>query len=163
MNFDEIFRDYAGLLYKYILKLSRSEDIAEEIVQETFCKAIINAHKFKGECKVTTWLCRIARNEYLNYIKKKERSNLNLDDFSALSDERRLEDIIEDREAAAAARAVLKELPEPVRELFELRVSGLSFREIGDICGRSENWARVTFFRAKQKIIEKMEEQGYEM
>ncbi|MDE7194553.1 MAG: sigma-70 family RNA polymerase sigma factor [Oscillospiraceae bacterium] len=163
MDFDEIFRGYAELLYKYMLKLSRSEDIAEEIVQETFCKAIINSHKFKGECKVTTWLCQIARNEYLNYIKKKERSNLNIDDFSAVADERRLEDIIEDRETAFAARAALRELPETVRELFELRASGLSFREIGDIYGKTENWARVTFFRAKQKIIEKMEEQGYEV
>lgn len=163
MDFDEIFRDYAGLLYKYMLKLSHSEDIAEEIVQETFCKAVINAHKFKGECKVTTWLCRIARNEYLNYIKKKERSNLNIDDFSAVADERVLEEIVEDREAASAARAALNELPELVRELFELRVYGLSFRELGDIYGKTENWARVTFFRAKQKIIRRMEEQGYEM
>lgn len=163
MDFDEIFRDYARLLYKYVLKLSHNEDIAEEIVSETFYKAILGAHKFKGECRVTTWLCRIARNEYINHIKKKERSNLNIDDFPALCDERRIEEIEEDREAAAAVRSALKEFPETVQELFELRVCGMSFREIGDIYGKTENWARVTFFRAKQKIIEKMEEQGYEM
>lgn len=163
MDFDEIFRDHARLLYKYVLRLSHNEDVAEEIVGETFCKAILNAHKFKGECKVTTWLCRIAHNEYINYIKKKERSTLNIDDFPKLRDERRIEEIAEDREAASAVKAALSEFPENVRELFELRIYGMSFREIGDVFGKSENWARVTFFRAKRKIIEKMEEHGYEM
>lgn len=97
MDFDEIFGDYARLLYKYVLKLSHNEDVAEEIVSETFCKAILGAHKFKGECRITTWLCRIARNEYINYIKKKERSNLNIDDYPALCDERHIEEIAEDR------------------------------------------------------------------
>lgn len=163
MDFGDIFRDYSRLLYKYVLSLSHSEDIAEEIVSETFCKAVLGAHRFKGECQITTWLCRIARNEYLNYIKKKERFNLNIDDFPALSDERRVEEAAEDKEAASVIREALKELPENAREIFEMRVYGMSFREIGEACGKTENWARVTFFRAKRKIIEKMEEHGYEM
>lgn len=163
-NFDEIYRCCAKPLYGYVLKLSRNETVAEEIVQQTFYKAVKSVRKFKGECRILTWLCRIAKNEYLNYIKKRENSHLNIDDFNTLSDACEIEKIVEDKDAAAAAISALNSLSEPYRGVFELRIlDDLSYGEIADIFGKSENWSRVTFYRAKQKIIEKMEEQGYEV
>lgn len=163
-DFDEIYRTCARPLYLYVLRLSQSETIAEEIVQETFYKAVKNARKFKGECKVLTWLCRIAKNEYFGFLRKKENAHLNLDDFQTLSDTREIEKVVEDHEAASAVLSILRTLSDPYRSVFEWRVIGaLSFREIGDLFGKSENWSRVTFYRAKQKITEKAREQGYEV
>lgn len=163
-DFDEIYQTYARPLYLYVLRLSQSEMIAEEIVQETFYKAVKNARKFKGECKILTWLCQIAKNEYLGFLRKKENAHLNIDDYQALSDMREIEKIVEDHEAATAVLSILRTISDPYRRVFELRViDALSFQEISDLFGKSENWARVTFYRAKQKITEKAREQGYEV
>ncbi|MBD5129783.1 MAG: sigma-70 family RNA polymerase sigma factor [Ruminococcaceae bacterium] len=161
-DLNEIYKSLARPLYKYVLRLSHNESTAEEIVQQTFYKAVKHADKFNGGCAVLTWLCEIAKNEYLNHCKKSE--NLNIDDFAELSAGSYIEKSAEDKETAAAALEELKKLPEPYGQVFALRVEDeLSFREIGEVFGKTENWARVTFYRARQKIIERMEERGYGM
>lgn len=158
-DLNEIYKSLANPLYKYVLRLSRNET-----VQQTFYKVVKHADKFNGGCTVLTWLCGIAKNEYLNYCKKANNNDLNIDDLTELTDGSYIEKSIEDKETAAAALEELKALPEPYKQAFVLRVEdGLSFREIGAVFGKSENWARVTFYRARQKIIEGMEERGYEM
>ena len=160
---DEIYEKYAGKIYLYILKLCGNESIAEEIMQNTFLKAIENADSFEGRCEVTTWLCRIAKNEYLNFIKRRDNNNLPLEDEKADTGG----DImihLEDKEAAVSVHKALHALAEPYREVFTLRVMGeLSFRQIGEIFDKNENWARVTFFRGKAKLIDKLKEDGYEL
>lgn len=163
-DLNEIYKNHVKTLYKYVLRLSHDENIAEEIVQQTFYKAVKYADRFKGECSVLTWLCGIAKNEFLNSRKRSRNNDLNIDDFSELTDGSYIERVVENKEAAAAAIRLLRSLPEPYGEVFGLRVEdGLSFREIGTVLGMSENRARVTFYRARQKIIEGMEELGYEM
>ncbi|MBP3797892.1 MAG: RNA polymerase sigma factor [Ruminococcus sp.] len=160
---DEIYEKYAGKIYLYILKLCGNESIAEEIMQNTFLKAIENADSFEGRCEVTTWLCRIAKNEYLNFIKRRDNNNLTLEDERVDADG----DImihLENKEAAVSVHKALHALAEPYREVFTLRVMGeLSFRQIGEIFDKNENWARVTFFRGKAKLIDKLKEDGYEL
>lgn len=163
-DLNEIYKSLARPLYKYVLRLSRSENTAEEIVQQTFYKAVKHADKFNGGCAVLTWLCEIAKNEYINYRKRSGNNDLNIDDLSELSDGSYIEKSAEDKETAAAALEELKKLPEPYGQVFALRVEDeLSFREIGAVFGKTENWARVTFYRARQRIIKGMEERGYEM
>lgn len=160
---DEIYKSLARPLYKYVLRLSRSESVAEEIVQQTFYKAVKYAERYNGECAVLTWLCGIAKNEYLNYLKKSGRY-VDIDDMTELSAGAYIETSVENRDMAAAAVGEMKKLPEPYGQVFALRVEDeLSFREIGAVFGKSENWARVTFYRARQRIIKGMEERGYEM
>lgn len=160
---DEIYEKYAGKIYLYILKLCGNESIAEEIMQNTFLKAIENADSFEGRCEVTTWLCRIAKNEYLNFIKRRDNNNLPLEDERVDADG----DImihLENKEAAVSVHKALHALAEPYREVFTLRVMGeLSFRQIGELFDKNENWARVTFFRGKAKLIDKLKEDGYEL
>ena len=160
---DEIYEKYEGKIYLYILKLCGNESIAEEIMQNTFLKAIENADSFEGRCEVTTWLCRIAKNEYLNFIKRRDNNNLTLEDERVDADG----DImihLENKEAAVSVHKALHALAEPYREVFTLRVMGeLSFRQIGEIFDKNENWARVTFFRGKAKLIDKLKEDGYEL
>ncbi len=156
-EFDEIYRLYAADVYKFILKLSGNESLSMDILQDTMLKAIMSIDKFKGNCSVKTYLCTIARNEYYNYISKSEYKNVPLDDAHGCSDES-LEVKFCDNEQALQIHKLLHLLDEPYKEIFTLRVfAELKFCEIGSIFGKTESWARVTFFRAKEKILKLME------
>ena len=162
-EFDEIYDKYARQIYLFLLKLSGNETIAEDILQDTFLKAIESADSFEGRSEVTTWLCSIAKNEYMNYVKRRDNKNDTIED-KEIRNEGDMTLRLEDKESSAAIHKALHALAEPYREVFTLRVMGeLSFRQIGDIFEKNENWARVTFFRAKAKLIEKLKEDSYEM
>ncbi len=144
--------------YKYVkayaLSMCLDEALAEDITQETFYKALISYDKFKGDCKIETWLCRIARNEFLQ-IKRKQKSE-NIEDYPYLSSNQNIEKSAEDKESAKIILKLAKELPSPYKEVFYMKVLGeLQFSVIGEVFDKSESWARVTYFRAKQKISEK--------
>lgn len=153
-EFDEIYRLYAADIYKFILKICGNPDIATDILQDTMLKAITSIDKFKGECSMKTYLCTIARNEFYNYCKKKENKNIPIDDYGDFTDYISFESDIDNKAQAIHIHHVLHQLNEPYKEIFTLRVfAELKFNDIGSIFGKSENWARVTFFRAKEKII----------
>lgn len=157
-EFEEIYRLYFYKVYGFLMKLSGNFHTADELTQETFLKAIISIDKFRGECEISTWLCRIARNEYLNYISKRDNKNSSVEFESELYSSEDIENECVDREYAMNIRKVLHVLDEPYKEVFTLRTMGeLKFSEIGEIFGKSEVWARVTYFRAKEKIIVKLE------
>lgn len=158
-EFDEVYRLYAADVYRYILGLSHNEALAKDILQNTMLKAFTTADKFRGECSVKTWLCSIAKNEYLNSIRRAENKNLSLDETVNAMDEN-IEHRFSDRFQALEIHRILHELDEPYKEIFSLRVfAELKFSDIGSIFGKSENWARVTFYRAKEKIIKLLKEQ----
>lgn len=158
-EFDEVYRLYAGDVYRYILSLSHNESLAKDIMQNTMLKAFITADKFRGECSIKTWLFGIAKNEYLNIIRRAENKNMPLDETINIIDEN-IEHRFNDRFQAIEIHRILHELDEPYKEIFSLRVfAELKFVDIGDIFGKSENWARVTFYRAKEKIIKLLKEQ----
>lgn len=159
LNLDSIYQEYAELVFKYLYSLCRNEHIAEELTQETFYQAVKSANKYDGTCKVSTWLCQIAKHLWYREMDRKKRKGTSQLVEEVLSDEQSLED-----------RAVLKDdifrifqkvhiLDEVSKEVFFLRVTGgLSFREIGNIFAKNENWARVTFYRAKQKVVKGWDE-----
>lgn len=158
-GFDEIYRLYAADVYRYILSFSRNETLAKDILQNTMLKAFKNINKFRGECSIKTWLFGIAKNEYLNSMRRAENKNLPLDEVSDDADEN-IEHRFSDRFQALEIHRILHELDEPYKEIFSLRVfAELKFTDIGEIFGKSENWARVTFYRAKEKIIKLLKEQ----
>lgn len=147
------------MVYKYALSLSRDQNVAEEITQETFFKALKGIKKFKGECKIDVWLCQIAKNTYYSFCTKEKRelkmdetfdvSKLTAKDFSV---------DIENKETVLEIHRILHDLEEPYKEVFTLRTFGeLSFKEIGELFGKSSNWAGVTYYRAKNKIREALE------
>ena len=162
---DEIYRLYASDVYHYILKLSQDETLAMDILQDTMLKAITSIDKFKGECSMKTYLCTIARNEYYNHLKRADHRNLPLDAAQNAAADEPLEHRISDKMQAMQLHRMLHRLDEPYKEIFMLRVfAELKFSEIGSLFGKSENWARVTFFRAKAKMLELLqnEEDTYE-
>lgn len=154
MRTDDIFQDYGKLVYRYLLRLCGDKDLAEELMQETFYQAVKSADRFDGSCKVSTWLCQIAKHMWYRELRKKKHDIVTLEDTELTADF----DVEQDFLRKASALAVLKQvhrLPEYEKEVILLRAAGgMSFREIGEVMGKTENWARVTFFRAKQKIKE---------
>lgn len=150
--FDEIYKLYAKEVYLFLLQLSKNHDIAEDLTQTTFLKAIEKLDTFKKQCKISTWLCQIAKNEYLNYIKKKEYQNLPLEQvLEPWKDD--VEEQVLLKEHSREIHKILHSMDEPYKEIFMLRVFGeLSFKEIGELFQKTDLWARVTYRRAKEKI-----------
>lgn len=153
-DFDEIYRLYAGGVYRFLLRLSASAELAEELTAETFYRAVKNIGGFKGECQMSVWLCHIGKNLYFDYIKRSERKNISAEGFE-FPDSENVEISYENKEQAVLIHKALHSLDEPYKEVFSLRVfSELSFKEIGGLFQRSDGWARTVFFRAKAKILD---------
>lgn len=155
-EFEEIFREFGPVVFRFLLSLCGDEGLAEELTSETFYQAYLHIGQFRGECKLETWLCQIGKNALRKEQRRRRRAGGEPRDLPEAED--RLLEAAEDREQALRIHRHLHLLREPYREVFMLRVFGeLSFREIGDICGKSEVWAKVTFYRAKNKLIEELE------
>lgn len=170
VELDALYQEYAKLLYHFIYLKCHDRALAEDIVQSTFLKAILQIDSFQGKSKISTWLCEIARNEYLNYCRKHERQQ-SCDEYVQKSGERPLKQegffrdaVLESmivKEQADMIKRVVHTLKEPYKEVFLLRVYGeCSFGEIAELFQKSDTWARVTYYRAKTKIIEEFEEKG---
>ena len=143
-DFQEIYNMYFTDVYKYVLSLCREPQLAEEITQETFFKAMKNLDGFRGQCRLFVWLCQIAKNTYFSHQGKSSTS------FDAEPEaSQSVEEAILQKETAFEIHRILHHLPEPYKEVFSLRVFGeLSFKQIGILFGKTENWARVTYYRA---------------
>lgn len=147
---DQIYQKYARTVYKYLLSLTYNDDIAEELTQETFYQAVRSIDRYDESCSISTWLCAIAKNQLLSYQRKHPiLENLDDHDQAIQSAEK---DMLDSENRVELLRK-LHLCPEPFREILYLRIFGnLSFKEIGEIMGRTENWARVTFYRGKEKL-----------
>lgn len=165
MDFENIYRAYFQDVYRYIWRLSGDAHTAEEVTSETFFRALRAIDDFRGECELRVWLCKIAKNCYYAYLKKHSRL-VSLDEArveSQADPQIPMEERAAGQEQAQQLRMLLHTLKEPCREVFMWRVYGeLSFRQIGQIFGKSENWACVTYHRARIILKEKMEVRGYE-
>ena len=151
---DDIYQKYRDLVNGYLYRLCRDRYLAQELTQETFYQAVKQWKRFHGQSDIGTWLCAIARNQYYLMLRKpttvplEKTAEPSTDDFVQA---------IADRGLAMEAYQILHRLPEPYREVFTLRVfCELSHREIAGLFGKSESWARVTFYRAKQMIADAM-------
>ena len=156
-NIEEMYNKYSEIVYKYVFCLTGNEDTAEEIVQETFLVAVRYINKFRGECKISTWLCQISKYIWYKRLKKeKKETPLNI-----LQDSILIEDSIEenfcDKESKIQLFKKLQELDEDTRNVMYLRIFGnFEYSEIAEIMNKTSNWARVVFFRGKQKLKEEI-------
>ena len=159
-DFERVYGTYFNDVYLYILRLSGNEHIAEEITSETFFKAVNSINDFRGDCEIRVWLCQIAKNQYLSYLRKSKRSVSmeNIDQLHLPDTGEPMEETLILRDEAARIRKILHDIGEPYKEVFMWRVfAELSFRQIGQIFHKSENWACVTYHRARRKIKERLE------
>ena len=154
MDFEILYRLYFRDVYRYVRGLSRDEHLAEEIAQETFVRALTAIDGFRGECQIRVWLCQIARNQYLSLCRERRK----FAEKPGETGDRGIEEGFADRETARQLHVLLHALPEPYKEVFSLRTFGeLPFAQIGELFGKTESWARVTYFRARQKLKEALE------
>ena len=152
-DFEAVYREYFRDVELYILALCRDGELAAELASQAFFTALEQYPQFRGDCHVRTWLCAIGRNLYLSHLRKTGRE-VPLEE-SLIDRGVSIEERLEDREEAMRIHRVLHSLPEPYREVFSLRVFGqLSFGQIGELFGKTANWACVTYHRAKSKIQE---------
>lgn len=155
-EFDRVYAEYFSEVYKFVISLCQNPELAEEITQETFFKALKNIDKFKGNCKLSTWLCKIAKNTFYSYAKK-HNGEIDFSSELVISEEN-IEKQFVDKETAYVIHKVLHKLNEPYKEVFWLRTFGeLSFGQIGAIFDKTESWARVTYYRAKIMIKEELQ------
>ncbi len=164
-DLNNIYELYAADVFKYLLCLCQNADLSEELTQETFYQAVKSINSYNGSCKMSVWLCQIAKHSYYKYLEKNKKHPKNSLDVvqneTATTFETPETETVRKDEKVSIYRKIHL-LEEPYKEVLLLRLLGdLSFREIGEIQGKSENWARVTFYRAKLKLRERMENDEY--
>ena len=163
-EFDSIYREYFKDIYLYLRSLSGEEALAEELTAETFFKALKSIDSFRGDCNIRVWLCQIAKNTYYTYCKKKGKTeNLTEEQMESRIDppveQRSPETVLIDKDISERLHVLLHRMEEPYKEVFSLRVFGeLSFKQIGSLFGRTENWACVVYHRARKRLLEGLEE-----
>jgi len=149
----EVYEKYSDQVFKYLMVLCRNVDIAEELTQETFYQAVRSIDTYNGECKMSVWLCQIAKYTYYKYVDKQVKQPQVSHLLDQLPSE---EDNLIESENKIELYRLIHLLKEPHKEIVLLRIlGGLTFKEIGEIHGKNENWARVTFYRAKLKLRER--------
>lgn len=156
----EIYKKYSEIVYKYVFCLTGNEDITEEIVQETFLVAVQDINKFKGECKISTWLCQISKYIWYKKLRKQKlKQELPLDNMqNSLFIDESIEEEICIKEDKLQLFKKLQTLDEDTRNVMYLRILGnFEYSEIAEILDKSSNWARVVFFRGKQKLKEEFD------
>ncbi len=152
---DEIYQKYAQTVYKYLMSRTHDMNLSEELTQETFFQAVRSIGKYDGSCHITTWLCAIASNVLQTYRRKHPpEAGLTELDHTDVS----VSDTFMQTEERVSLLKKLHALQEPYREVMYLRIfCDLSFNEIGEIYGKSENWARVTYYRGREKLRKDVE------
>ena len=152
-NMEQIYKEYFETVNKYLFCLTHDSDISEELTQETFYRAVKKIHTFKRECKISVWLCQIAKNLWYDEVKRKKK----FQDIAELDIEtlENIEDIVISKDNKSNLYNRIQKLDSKTKEVVLLRITGdLSFKEIADILNKTENWARTTFYRGKQKLME---------
>ena len=155
-EFEKLFDENREFIFKYLMKMTQNISLSEELTQETFFRAYMNYASLRNKEKASVWLCQIAKNTYYAWYNE-QKKKASIDDLDFMSESKTLEDEFVQKELSQKALLCLHELDEPYKEVFMLSVfGGFSLKDISSIFGKSESWARVTFYRAKQKLLERM-------
>lgn len=154
LEFEKVFTENNQFVFRFLMKLCGDVSLAEELTQETFFRAYMNISGLRNEEKVAAWLCQIAKNTYFAWFNA-QKKNQPMPQKVAIDSTPDIAELFEEKELAGRAFSSLHELEEPYKEVFMLFVfGGLSLKDISAMFGKSESWARVTYYRAKQKIME---------
>jgi RNA polymerase sigma-70 factor (ECF subfamily) len=155
-NIEEIYEEYFETVNKYLFCLTHNKEISDDLTQETFCRAVENINAFRNECKISVWLCQIAKNLWYNELKKnKKMDHIDDEHISMIPSKGDVENDVISNSNKLELYKRLQKLDKQTREVVYLRITGeLSFKEIADILNKTENWARVTYYRGKLKLKE---------
>lgn len=154
IDMDSVYQEYASLVYRFLYSYTQDAEWSQELMQETFLRAVGSISRYNGSCKLSVWLCQIAKHVLYQELRKKKRTEMvELADYLPDDSSEDGETSVLNQENKIELYQAIHHLPELEREVILYRITGeLSFREIGAILGKSENWSRTVFYRAKQKI-----------
>ncbi len=149
-DFEAAYREYEQMIRRFLLRLCGNEHLAEELTQETFMQALRHWDDFRGQSSISTWLCTIAKRQLFSAVRRREALPLEAAEDVPAED---VTDALVESDRLMAAHRLVHALPEPMREVFTLRTFGdLSHAQIGSLFGKSDSWARVTYYRARQQL-----------
>ncbi|MBQ4607180.1 MAG: sigma-70 family RNA polymerase sigma factor [Clostridia bacterium] len=152
-DWEKIYLQNADLVYRFLLSRCHDKYLAEDLTSETFLQAHRCQNRYNGACKLSVWLCQIGKHLLYQHYEKQRRQ----EEITEEGTDPSAENMVFSRIHTESLYRRIHGLPEPMREVVYLRITGeLSFAAIGEILGKSENWARVTFYRAKL-ILQKEE------
>jgi len=155
-EFEKLFSENREFIFRYLIKMAGDVSLAEELTQETFFRAYMNYASLRNKEKASVWLCQIAKNAYYAWYNEQKKKE-SIDKLENVSDGECIEESFIRKELSQEVLMYLHELDEPYKEVFMLSVfGGFSLKNISELFGKSESWARVTFYRAKQKLLERM-------
>lgn len=153
-DMEKIYEEYFETVNKYLFCLTHNDYISEELTQETFYKAVKKIDTYKGDCKMSVWLCQIAKNLWYDQCRKNKKI-VETKDLTNIHDADLVEDSVISNDEKMNLYKKMQKLDDKTREVMYLRITGeLSFKEIGIILNQTENWTRVTFYRGKNKLKE---------
>ncbi len=159
IDLDEAYRAHSVSVYRFLLAKTSSAQLAEELTQETFYQAVKSIDRFDGSCQITTFLFGIAKNVWYNAYRRRRKEPAPLEEAEPIPTASAETDVLA-RMGREEILTAIHRIPEPGKEVLYLRLLGsLSFTEIGAILGKTENWARVTYYRAKQLLIKEMKKE----
>lgn len=153
VDMQTMYDEHAKPVYRYLLGLCSNEHDAEELTAETFYRALKSIDRYNGECQLQTWLFQIAKHVWYQELEKRKRKTVSIEVAEPIADPTGLEESVVSKESKLELYRRMQKLDDITREVIYLRLSGeLSFNEIGEILGKNENWARVTFYRGKERM-----------
>ena len=152
---ERLYNAYYMRVFSYVMTMAGDRQTSEEITQEAFFRAFSKSAEFRNESDEVTWLCAIAKNCFVDETRRRNKAAPIPDEMPAAG--KSIEQQVTDKDSSFRIHAALHTMDEPYREVFELRIFGeLSFSQIGTLFGKTENWARVTYHRARLKLMERM-------
>ena len=157
---EELYMLYKKDIYLYLMSLTHNHTLSEDLLSETFIRAIKCIPTFKGKSSVKTWLFGIARNVWLQHLRS-HRVTVEYDDLIEVYVKDNLEDGIITKETIKRMKELLDQKEERVKKIVWMRVDGIPFGEIAKKLNISENSARVIDFRTKQELKTVLKKEGY--
>ena len=155
-DMEQVYREHAKTVYRFLLAKTGDSGLSEELTQETFYQAVKSIDRFDGSCRISTWLCGIAKNLLYAHFRRNAEQPLPLEEAPEPVSSSAESELLNQEQKTSVLAAIHRQ-PEPSRELLYLRLlGGLSFKQIGDVMGQSETWARVSYYRAKTKIAKEL-------
>lgn len=157
-TFQDVYEEYAQPVYRFLLSLTGNADLAEELLSETFYQAFRHIDEFEGRCSLYTWLCQIGKNAWIKECGRNKRYiKTSIDDLDITDNKASLEETVINKEMYRKIIKALQKLDSPYRDVFILHAVGeVKLKEIACIYEKTESWARVTYFRAKQRIAQEV-------
>lgn len=159
---DDIYIKYCKCVYNFLYKLTNDIELSEELTQETFYTAIKKINTLNKKERIRTWLYQIAKNKWKDYLRKNKKANIDLEE-NTVENLVANYDIEEDMIAKDNIIEFYKKihmLDIDTREIIYLKIiRNFTFKEISQILGKNEEWARTKFYRGKLKLKESLKDE----